>query len=104
MIPTTVGIINDLTSSVDGSMIADVDMTDNLGYGSQKRREGNLSVLSGKSTFRYVEPSYRTGLLMPFRIEMRFAKCSTASLRTDIPLKSVRMFYERVCPSQFFLK
>ena len=27
-------------------------MTDNLGYGKDKRREGNLAVLSGSSTFR----------------------------------------------------
>ncbi|KAM6503151.1 HAD-like domain containing protein [Amanita muscaria] len=27
-------------------------MTDNLGYGKEKRREGNLSVLGGKTTFR----------------------------------------------------
>ncbi|PFH45295.1 hypothetical protein AMATHDRAFT_161051 [Amanita thiersii Skay4041] len=27
-------------------------MTDNLGYGRDKRREGNLNVLAGKSTFR----------------------------------------------------
>ena len=29
-------------------------MTDNIGYGKQKRREGNLKVLSGEATFRYV--------------------------------------------------
>lgn len=29
-------------------------MTDNLGFGSQKRREGNLDILSGKTTFRYL--------------------------------------------------
>lgn len=27
-------------------------MTDNIGYGKQKRREGNLKVLRGESTFR----------------------------------------------------
>ncbi|KAI6103176.1 HAD-like domain-containing protein [Pisolithus croceorrhizus] len=27
-------------------------MTDNLGYGKEKRREGNLDILSGKTTFR----------------------------------------------------
>ncbi|KAI6000382.1 HAD-like domain-containing protein [Pisolithus orientalis] len=28
------------------------DMTDNLGYGKEKRRDGNLDILSGKTTFR----------------------------------------------------
>ena len=28
-------------------------MTDNIGYGKEKRREGNLKVLAGKGTFRY---------------------------------------------------
>ena len=27
-------------------------MTDNIGYGKQKRREGNLRVLAGEQTFR----------------------------------------------------
>jgi len=30
-------------------------MTDNLGYGKEKRRQGNYDVLSGKETFRYVD-------------------------------------------------
>ena len=29
-------------------------MTDNLGYGKEKRREGNLKVLTEKATFRCV--------------------------------------------------
>ena len=29
-----------------------VDMTDNLGFGKQKRRDGNLEILSGRVTFR----------------------------------------------------
>lgn len=29
------------------------DMTDNLGYGMEKRRQGNLEILSGRETFRY---------------------------------------------------
>jgi len=29
-------------------------MTDNIGYGKQKRREGNLRVLAGEQTFRYL--------------------------------------------------
>ena len=29
-------------------------MTDTLGYGKEKRRQGNYDVLSGKETFRYV--------------------------------------------------
>ena len=28
-------------------------MTDNIGYGKQRRREGNLRVLAGEQTFRY---------------------------------------------------
>ncbi|EEB87117.1 hypothetical protein MPER_15666, partial [Moniliophthora perniciosa FA553] len=30
-------------------------MTDNLGFGKDKRRQGNLDILSGKVTFRVVE-------------------------------------------------
>lgn len=30
-------------------------MTDNLGFGRDKRRQGNLDVLEGKATFRYVK-------------------------------------------------
>ena len=29
-------------------------MTDELGYGAEKRRQGNLDILSGKVTFRCV--------------------------------------------------
>ena len=29
-------------------------MTDNIGYGKRKRREGNLRVLAGEQTFRYL--------------------------------------------------
>lgn len=28
------------------------DMTDNLGFGKEKRREGNLEILSGRVTFQ----------------------------------------------------
>jgi hypothetical protein len=28
-------------------------MTDNIGYGKEKRRAGNLKVLAGEATFRY---------------------------------------------------
>ena len=31
-----------------------IDMTDFLGYGKEKRREGNLEILAGRVTFRYV--------------------------------------------------
>ena len=29
-------------------------MTDNIGYGKQKRRDGNLRALAGEQTFRYL--------------------------------------------------
>jgi len=29
-------------------------MTDNIGYGKEKRRAGNLRVLAGEQTFRYL--------------------------------------------------
>lgn len=29
------------------------DQTDNIGYGGEKRRQGNRNVLEGKETFRY---------------------------------------------------
>lgn len=29
-------------------------MTDFLGFGKEKRRQGNLEILSGRETFRYV--------------------------------------------------
>ena len=28
------------------------DMTDNIGFGKEKRREGNLDILAGRDTFR----------------------------------------------------
>jgi len=28
------------------------DMTDNIGFGKEKRREGNLEILAGRDTFR----------------------------------------------------
>ena len=38
-------------------------MTDNIGYGKEKRREGNLKVLAGEATFRYVMPPIRDNVL-----------------------------------------
>jgi hypothetical protein len=29
-------------------------MTDNLGFGKEERRNGNLKILNGEATFRYV--------------------------------------------------
>ena len=47
-------------------------MTDNIGYGREKRRAGNLKVLSGEATFRYA----------PFQMPgLRCANCE--SLRRD---------------------
>ena len=37
-------------------------MTDNLGFGPEKRRQGNLDILAGKTTFRFV---YILILLLP---------------------------------------
>ena len=31
-----------------------LDMTDNLGYGYEKRRQGNLDIVTGRTTFRQV--------------------------------------------------
>ena len=38
------------------------DMTDNLGYGLEKRRNGNLSVLAGEVTFRCVSAANEAGI------------------------------------------
>lgn len=45
-------------------------MTDFLGYGKEKRREGNLEILAGRVTFRYVSMGkYSAFELMYFRSE-----------------------------------
>jgi hypothetical protein len=34
-----------------------LDMTDEMGFGVDLRRQGNLDILEGKRTFRYMIPS-----------------------------------------------
>ena len=34
--------------------VPNLDMTDNLGFGKEGRRNGNLKILNGELTFRYV--------------------------------------------------
>jgi len=36
-----------------------IDMTDHLGFGKDKRREGNLDILEGKVTFRLIFSPFR---------------------------------------------
>lgn len=44
-----------------------IDMTDFLGYGKEKRREGNLEILAGHVTFQYVSMGrYSASRLMYF--------------------------------------
>lgn len=57
-------------------------MTDNLGYGKDKRREGNLKVLSGKVSFR---DSFREMLESVAAEGHTFDECKTL-LRRDIKL------------------
>ena len=51
-------------------------MTDFLGYGKEKRREGNLDILAGRVTFQYarVNCSVQCGPTH-VRAEMPFGKC-----------------------------
>ncbi|KAF9461728.1 HAD-like domain-containing protein [Collybia nuda] len=59
-------------------------LTDNLGYGKVKRREGNMSVLSGKETFR---DSFRGMLESVNENGHTFEQCKE-TLRRDIKLDS----------------
>lgn len=54
-------------------------MTDNIGYGKEKRRAGNLKVLEGEATFRYVVRLLPKGdvLTAGITIEMLSARCWT---------------------------
>jgi hypothetical protein len=54
------------------------DMTDFLGYGKEKRREGNLEILSGRVTFRY-----GSGSCVMIRAE-RSAVCTNSRVRSGI--------------------
>lgn len=70
-----------------------VDLTDHLGYGREKRREGNQEILAGNVTFRRVFSSNLPyNILTLVTIEMLSEKCSRASLRTDTPSKSANRF------------
>lgn len=52
-LPTTLMTVSTLRRILSRSlMIRLPDMTDNLGYGKEKRRQGNLDILAGKVTFR----------------------------------------------------
>ena len=54
-------------------------MTDNIGYGKEKRREGNLKVLAGEATFRYVTlPIGDDGLTVNIAAGMLSVRCWTA--------------------------
>ncbi len=48
-------------------------MTDNLGYGKERRRQGNLDILTGKATFRCArqKTSNRIDLRTHFRDAFR---------------------------------
>jgi hypothetical protein len=56
-IPMTVSSVtmgNFQGSGADRLFYLTLGMTDNLGFGKEKRRGGNLDVLAGRSTFRWV--------------------------------------------------
>ena len=54
-------------------------MTDNMGYGKEKRRAGNLKVLAGEATFRYVAlPIGGNGLAVNIAAEIPSVRCWTA--------------------------
>ncbi|RDB27056.1 Pdp3-interacting factor 1 [Hypsizygus marmoreus] len=59
-------------------------MTDNLGFGKEKRREGNLEILSGRATFR---DAFREMLESVSANGHTFEECKTL-LRRDIKLDS----------------
>ena len=52
------------------------DMTDFLGYGKEKRRAGNLEILSGRVTFRYAAAavSYSVQGAAPSRLTHSFGR------------------------------
>jgi len=56
-------------------------MTDNIGYGKKKRREGNLRSLAGEQTFRYTV-SCRTvrgeSMILSVTVGMLSVRCWTA--------------------------
>ena len=60
-------------------------MTDNYGYGKEKRRNGNLRVLSGEQSFRYLCLCQDMGLNSDLNntVGMLSARCWTAWLQMD---------------------
>ena len=67
-------------------------MTDNIGYGKEKRRAGNLRVLAGEQSFRYSCLSKDMGLNFDLgtTVGMLSVRCWTAWLRMDTLSMSAR--------------
>ena len=67
-------------------------MTDNIGYGKEKRRAGNLRVLAGEQTFRCLCLSRDIGLNFDLgtTVGMLSVRCWTAWLPMDTPSMSAR--------------
>jgi hypothetical protein len=63
VIRTIVSISTTSSACRDPNCHLVADLTDNLGYGAEKRRQGNLDILAGRLTFRYASESlaYSTG-------------------------------------------
>jgi hypothetical protein len=53
----------------------DSDMTDSLGFGKEKRRQGNLDILQGKATFRLRFVIFLCICDLMESSETRFVKC-----------------------------
>ena len=74
-------------------------MTDFLGYGKEKRRQGNLDILAGRLTFRYVERYLKlflhSGELIA-GVEMVLRRCWTASQPTAILLSNASKSFGKV--------
>jgi hypothetical protein len=72
-------------------LMNDVDMTDHLGYGKEKRRAGDLEILSGKVTFRWaVNGSIKHWIQQQEWTETRLETCLIVSLPTDTPWRSAK--------------
>jgi len=67
-------------------------MTDHLGFGKDKRREGNLEILEGKVTFRSVSHRILKKNLAEIRLETPSEKCYKASPRTVTLSRNVNGF------------
>ncbi len=79
-------------------------MTDNLGFGKEKRRQGNLDVLAGLDNFRYqrrqlsleIFPNVNTPFLHGFVLEMALEKCLPVLQPMDIVLRIAKKFFAEV--------